>query len=131
MDGRRTCLGLPTFQNRQLFDLHMRTYIGKSNYNGLIATLRKRTSHGLTFDATYTFSKTLDQNISNQNQAGIYSNSYFPNVDYGASLFTRKHIFTFSYLYNLPLANCHPFNGGSLANRFVSGSYTTGLVSSL
>src|SRR5207244_6376551 len=72
MDGLRTCLGLPTFQNRELFDLHMRTYIGKSNYNGLIATLRKRTSHGLTFDATYTFSKTLDQNISNQNQAGVY-----------------------------------------------------------
>jgi hypothetical protein len=129
MDGLRTCLGLPTFQNRQLFDLHMRTYIGKSNYNGLIATLRKRTSHGLTFDATYTFSKTLDQNISNQNQAGIYSNSYFPNVDYGPSLFDRKHIFNFSYVYDIPLGKGHRFSGGPLANRLLSGWYTTGIFS--
>lgn len=129
IDGRRTCLGLPTFQNRQLFDLHMRTYIGKSNYNGLIATLRKRTSHGLTFDATYTFSKTLDQNISNQNQAGIYSNSYFPNVDDGPSLFDRKHIFNLSYVYDLPLGKGHRFSGGSLANRLLSGWYTTGIFS--
>ena len=129
MDGRRTCLGLPTFQNRQLFDLHMRTYIGKSNYNGLIATLRKRTSHGLTFDATYTFSKTLDQNISNQNQAGIYSNSYIPNVDYGPSLFDRKHIFNLSYVYDLPLGKGHRLSGGSLANRFLGGWYTTGIFS--
>src|SRR5207244_12878430 len=33
MDGRRTCLGLPTFQYRQLFDPHMRTYIGTANDN--------------------------------------------------------------------------------------------------
>jgi hypothetical protein len=49
----------------------MRTYIGKSNYNGLIATLRKRTSHGLTAQVSYTFSHTLDQNISNQNQGNL------------------------------------------------------------
>jgi hypothetical protein len=129
MDGRRTCLGLPTFQNRQLFDLHMRTYIGKSNYNGLIATLRKRTSHGLTFDATYTFSKTLDQNISNQNQAGIYSNSYFPNIDYGQSLFDRRHIFNFTYVYELPMGKGHRFSRGSLANRLLDGWYTSGIFS--
>src|SRR5437660_5903921 len=129
MDGRRTCLGLPTFQNRQLFDLHMRTYIGRSNYQGLIATLRKRTSHGLTFDATYTFSKTLDQNISNQNQAGVYSNSYFPNVDYGPSIFDRKHIFNFNYVYDLPMGKGHRFGGGSLAQRLLGGWYTSGIFS--
>ena len=129
MDRQRTCLGLPTFQNLQLFDLHMRTYIGKSNYNGLIATLRKRTSHGLTFDGTYTFSNTLDQNISNQNQAGIYSNSYFPNVDYGPSLFDRKHIFNFTYVYDLPMGKGHRFGGGSLGNRLLGGWYTSGIFS--
>jgi hypothetical protein len=129
MDGRRTCLGLPTFQNRQLFDLHMRTYIGKSNYNGLIATLRKRTSHGLTAQVSYTFSHTLDQNISNQNQAGIYSNSYFPNVDYGPSLFDRTHIFNAFSLYELPMGTGHRFGGGSLANRLLGGWFTSGIFS--
>lgn len=129
MDGRRTCLGLPTFQNRQLFDLHMRTYIGQSNYNGLIATLRKRTSHGLTAQVSYTFSRTLDQNISNQNQAGIYSNSYFPNVDYGPSLFDRTHIFNAFSLYELPMGTGHRFGGGSLANRFLGGWFTSGIFS--
>lgn len=128
MDGRRTCLGLPTFQNRQLFDLHMRTYIGKSNYNGLIATLRNRTSHGLTYSVSYTFSKTLDQNISNQNQAGIYSNSYFPNVDYGPSLFDRKHVFNGSYVYELPLGEGHRFAGGKL-NRLLGGWFNSGIFS--
>jgi len=127
MDGRRACLNLPTFQNRQLFDLHMRTYIGQSNYNGLIATLRKRTSHGLTAQASYTFSQTLDQNISNQNQAGIYANSYHPNVDYGPSLFDRKHIFNASYVYELPLGTGHRFGGGSLGNRLLGGWFTSGI----
>jgi hypothetical protein len=127
MDGLRTCLGLPNYQNQQLFDLHMRTYIGQSNYNGLIATVRKRTSHGLTGQASYTFSKTLDQNISNQNQAGIYSNSYFPNVDYGPSLFDRKHIFNASYLYELPLGTGHRFGGGSIGNRLLGGWFTSGI----
>jgi hypothetical protein len=127
MDGRRACLGLPTYQNRQLFDLHMRTYIGESNYNGLIVTVRKRTSHGLTAQASYTFSKTLDQNISNQNQAGIYSNSYSPNVDYGPSLFDRKHIFNATYLYELPLGKGHRFGGGSLGDRVLGGWFTSGI----
>ena len=128
MDGVRSCLGLPTFQNRQLVDLHMRTYIGKSNYNGLIATLRKRTSHGLTFNASYTYSKTLDQNISNQNQAGIYSNSYFPQVDYGPSLFDRKHIFSSTYVYELPLGKGHRLSrGGNLDDRLLSGWFTSGI----
>jgi hypothetical protein len=129
MDGLRTCLGLPNYQNQQLFDLHMRTYIGKSNYNGLIATLRKRTSHGLTFDASYTFSKTLDQNISNQNQAGIYSNSYFPNVDYGPSLFDRRHIFNFNYLYELPFGKGHHFGGGEASSRLLGGWFLSGIFS--
>ena len=128
MDGRRACLGLPTFQNRQLFDLHMRTYIGESNYNGLIVTLRKRSSFGLTGQASYTFSKTLDQNISNQNQAGIYSNSYFPNVDYGPSLFDRKHIFNASYLYEMPFGAGHRLNGrGGFSNRLLGGWFTSGI----
>ena len=127
MDGLRSCLGLPNYQNRQLFDLHMRTYIGESNYNGLIVTVRKRTSHGLTGQASYTFSKTLDQNISNQNQAGIYSNSYFPNVDYGPSLFDRTHIFNASYLYELPLGKGHQFGGGKEGNRLLGGWFTSGI----
>jgi hypothetical protein len=129
MDGLRTCLGLPNYQNQQLFDLHMRTYIGKSNYNGLIATLRKRTSHGFTFDASYTFSKTLDQNISNQNQAGIYSNSYFPNVDYGPSLFDRRHIFNFNYLYELPFGKGHNIGNGAVSSRLLGGWFISGIFS--
>src|SRR5262249_54724485 len=129
MDGLRTCLGLPNYQNQQLLDLHMRTYIGKSNYNGLIITLRKRTSHGLTFDASYTFSKTLDQNISNQNQAGIYSNSYHPNVDYGPSLFDRRHIFNFNSLYELPFGKGHRFGSGPALSRLVGGWYISSIFS--
>ncbi|MEO7142052.1 MAG: TonB-dependent receptor, partial [Bryobacteraceae bacterium] len=46
----------PRFTNVELF----RDNVGNSDYNAIAATLEKRLSHGLTFTASYTFSKLID-----------------------------------------------------------------------
>ncbi len=120
--------GLPPFNSLQLFDLHMRTYIGTSNYQGLLISLRKRTSHGLSLNVNYTFSKTLDDNISNQNQAGIYSNSFVTSVDRGPSIFDRTHIFNAGFLYDLPFGKGHRLGASNWLNKVVGGWYISGIV---
>jgi hypothetical protein len=120
--------GLPPFNSLQLFDLHLRTYIGTSNYQGLLVSLRKRTSHGLSLNANYTFSKTLDDNISDQNQAGIYSNSFVPSVDRGRSFFDRTHVFNAGFLYDLPFGKGHRLGASNWLNKAVGGWYVSGIV---
>jgi len=58
-----------------------------SNYHAATITLRKRQSHGLTFDMNYTFSKSLDQLGAVQNSASTYQTSFNPGLQYGPSLF--------------------------------------------
>ncbi len=124
-------LGLPVFNSLQLFDLHLRTYIGTSNYQGLLVSLRKRTSRGLSLNVNYTFSRTLDDNISNQNQAGIYSNSFVTSVDRGPSLFDRTHIFNAGFLYDLPFGKGHRLGASNWLNKIVGGWYISGIATAL
>src|SRR6202011_497199 len=49
----RRSIGLIPYNNDESQTEFMRTYIGQSNYNGLLVTVSKRYSHGLTFSANY------------------------------------------------------------------------------
>jgi len=130
MGGFRTALGLPSYNNRQVLELFMRTYKGESNYHGLLVTLRKRTSRGLTFDANYTFAKALDDAIANQNSAGYFSNSFNTHADYGPSLYDRTHSFVGDFVYELPGGKGHRFSTGkSWIDKVIGGWYTSGIFS--
>jgi len=75
---------------------------GNSNYNALWVTTTKRLSFGLQFNASYTWSKSLDYNsLSFQNRV-VIQNSLDPRGDYGRSDFDTRHRFVFSGLYQLP-----------------------------
>ncbi|HLJ49476.1 MAG TPA: carboxypeptidase-like regulatory domain-containing protein [Bryobacteraceae bacterium] len=128
MDAYRRSLGLPTFNNDQVLDLFMRTYIGQSNYNAGVVTLTKRMSNGLTVSGNYTYSKALDDNILNQNQAFFFSNSYHPGVDYGPSRFDLRHTFNAYYYYEIPAGERHRFSGGKIVNQIIGGWYASGIV---
>jgi hypothetical protein len=78
--GYRRSVGLLPLTNDQSQVEFMRTYIGQSNYNAGTLTIQKRLSHGLSFRANYTYSHALDDNLSNQNNAGFYGNSFHPGV---------------------------------------------------
>jgi hypothetical protein len=85
-----------------------------SNYNAFIAELQKRTSNGLQFQTSYTFSKLLDVNsdlfAACSNIGGAvgttapyyYINNANPGQLYGPAAYDHRHAFKFSLTYELP-----------------------------
>ena len=84
---------------------------GNSNYNALWATVNKHFSHGLQFQGSYTFSKSLDYNSLSTGESLVIQNAYNPRGDYGPSEFDVRHSFVLSGFYELPFKS----------NRIVSG----------
>jgi hypothetical protein len=76
------------------------TAAGISAYHALQAHLEKRMSHGLQVGASYTYSHATDE----QSAMGLFYNGNNPldlRSGYGLSDFDRKHVFNFSYTYEL------------------------------
>jgi len=91
-----------------------------SNYNSLQALFEKRFSHGLQFQASYTYSKSLDNASSFEE---ILNPTNF-NATYGPSLFDARHRFVFNYVWELPVPKYQGFKGKALDGWQVSGIYT-------
>ena len=72
-----------------------------SSYNALWITATKRLSRGLQFDASYTYSKSLDVN-SQSGQGVTVQDSNNLQGDRGLSDFDARHRFVISALYELP-----------------------------
>ena len=80
---------------------------GSSWYNGLEASLRKQSSNGLQFLATYTFSKTLDTDGANINGTSgantlTLGDQNDPWQRWGRASFDRSHRFVFSETWEIP-----------------------------
>ena len=76
---------------------------GISNYHALQFSVKKLFSHGLTINASYTWSHVLDEG------SGISEGLFFngndplrPRSAYGSSGFDRTHVFTINYTYQFP-----------------------------
>jgi Carboxypeptidase regulatory-like domain len=122
-------LGLPTFNNLQVFDLFMRSHKDYSNYHALIVTLRNRPWHGVLYDVNYTFSKSLDTVGAVQNSASYYGTSFNPSIEYGNSLFDRTHVLNGVFNYDLPFGRGHRLGSSREAvNKLIGGWYTAGIV---
>jgi hypothetical protein len=121
-------LGLQAYDSDQAGVEFIRTYIGYANYNAAIVTLSKRMSHGFSFSANYTYAKALDDGLSNQNNAGFYSNSFNPGVQYGPSSYDRRNVVNAYYQYDLPAGKGHRFHGGGVVDQIIGGWYTSGIV---
>lgn len=85
--------------------------VGNSKYHAGWATINKHFSHGLQFQGSYTFSKSLDYNSLSTGETLTIQNAYNPRGDYGPSEFDVRHRFVLSGFYELPFH----------ANRAVSG----------
>ncbi len=77
-----------------------------SNYNGLIASLKRRFSHGLQANISYTWSKTMD-NATDEVFATVLTprrpeDSQNLNQDYSRSALDRTHRLTAEVVYDLP-----------------------------
>jgi hypothetical protein len=76
-----------------------------SNYNSLQASLIHRLKDGLSFQASYTYSKTLTDNPGPQST--VYNNtwpqdSYNIRAEYGPADFDYTHMLSFNYSWELP-----------------------------
>jgi hypothetical protein len=128
LDQFRRQLGLTPYMNDEAQMEFMRTYIGESNYNGMLVSINKRLSKGLVFGANYTLSRTLDTGLANQNNAGFYANSFHPGTEYGPSTFDRNHVFNGTYVYDLPIGKGHMISSNNvLLSRLLSGWATSGI----
>ena len=74
---------------------------GNSSYNALWLTANKRLSRGLQFNASYTFSKSIDYNSLNS-QGVVIQDSYNLRGSRGLSDYDARHRFVISGLYELP-----------------------------
>jgi hypothetical protein len=97
---------------------------GASNYQGLQTQLNKRFSQGLSFQASYTFSKNIDNDT-----ADFYASDLDPrrvedvhniNKSRGLSTLDRRHRLTFGGYYDVPLFK----HSGNWMVRNLLGNYT-------
>ncbi|MDQ2900923.1 MAG: TonB-dependent receptor, partial [Acidobacteriota bacterium] len=94
------------------------------NYNGLQTSVRKRFGAGLNFVASYTFSKTMTDNLgyygsggSTASEGAYFQNAYNRHGDYGRAFFDATHVFSFGGNYEIPVGRNRTF--GKNMNRAV------------
>jgi hypothetical protein len=107
--------GVPVFSS-----IFAQDTIANSNYNSLQASLEKRFSHGLQFQAAYTWSKSIDNASSFENILKPICNQ----CNRALSLFDSRHRFVLSYLWSLPVPQYQGFRGKVLNGWAVSGITT-------
>jgi hypothetical protein len=97
------------------------------SYNGLNLHANKRLQYGVTFDALYTYSKSLDQ-VSNGDSANSNANQTDPahnNTEYGPSDYDVRHRVVISGLWDLPKAHSDNVLVKAIANGWqANGLYT-------
>jgi hypothetical protein len=90
--------------------------VGQSNYNSLWVTASKRFSRGFQFNASYTYSKSIDFN-SLSSQVITLQDSTRPQTNRGLSDFDARHHFVVSYLYELPFRGNRLFAGWAVSGN--------------
>jgi len=88
--------------------------IGYTNYNGLQATLARRTGH-LTYNFNFTWSKTLG--------TGLQANPFVLRANYGVEAIDRPYVFNSSYSYQ----SGHWYGGNKLISGVVNGWLISGI----
>ncbi len=92
-----------------------------SNYNSLQVSLTKRFSEGLSFLASYAYSKALGYTSSN----GLLLNSFDRRANYGPLDFDRQHVLTISHLWELPFGvHGNNFLASALGGWQLNGVFT-------
>ena len=107
--------GVPVFSN-----IFAEDTIGNSNYNSFQASLEKRFSRGLQFQAAYTWSKSFDVGSSFEGEV----NPINPQLSYSLSEFDARHRLVLSYDWELPIRKFDGFAGKILNGWATSGIYT-------
>jgi hypothetical protein len=95
----------------------------KSGYDALQMTGRKRLTHGLMFEGSYTYARAREIGMNHQN-------SYDIEASWALASYDVKHRFVFSYLYELPFGQGRRFASGAtgLVNALIGGWQFNGIT---
>ena len=107
--------GVPVFSS-----IFTENTVANSNYNSLQVSAEKRFSHGLQFQAAFTFSKSIDDASSFEN---VLNPLNFRDSR-ALSLFDARNRLVFSYVYQFPHRDIHGWAGGLLNGWQSSGIVT-------
>ena len=101
-----------------------------SEYNGFEARLEKRFSRGLSFLASYTLSKSMDDASGSGGTAdsGVPQNSRDLAAEWGPSVFDVRNRFVFSSIYELPFGAGRRWLGGGVGAAVLGGWQVNGIV---
>jgi len=107
--------GVPVFGS-----IFAQNTVGNSAYNSLQVLLQKQFSHGLQFQAAYTFSKSIDSSSSFESIVN-YEN---PRLSRALSAFDARHRFVFSPYWELPIPK-HDGVTGKIINGWAASAIIT------
>ncbi|MGA2674048.1 MAG: carboxypeptidase regulatory-like domain-containing protein [Terracidiphilus sp.] len=107
----------------------------ESNYNSGTAELSRHSGKGLTFDASYTFTRDLSNaggatpNAFAVAGGSFLTDRFHPGLDYGNVIYDRRHRFLATYLYDLPFGQGQRWlSTGALLNRIVGDWQLAGVT---
>jgi len=123
--------GAVRFQpNPNIFVSEILMNAGKYNYHGAQFEVRRRFTNGFSFQANYTFSKTLtDVPGEDQNRQGEVQEFGNPGLNYGRSDNDRTHVFNANFIYELPFGKGRTyFNQGGWVNALFGGWQLTSII---
>jgi hypothetical protein len=125
--------------NGQAQYLPLYSNVGRSNYNSGQFSIRKRFSRGMSMNANYTWSKSLDITSAGealgQRPGGSGSpdqliDPYHPDLNYAPSTFDRRHVFNGNFSAELPFGT-GKLIGGNMSgwmNQIFGGWAVSGIV---
>jgi hypothetical protein len=128
------------FFDPQYSSLYVWSSMGTSSYNGLQVALHQQQTHGIQFDAYYTFAKSLDLGSDAERTGptaasfgGYFSqiiNVYNPKGNRGPSDYDVRHAVTANAIGTLPFGRGRLIGNGvnRLTDAFIGGWNLTGLT---
>jgi hypothetical protein len=109
--------------------------LAESNYNSATVDVSRHSGKGLTFDASYIFTRDLSDAggaipTSFAFAGGNWvTDRFHPGLDYGNTMYDRRHRFLATYLYDLPFGKGQKWaNRSTLLNEIVGGWQWGGVV---
>jgi len=107
----------------------------ESNYSSGAVEVTRHSGKGITFDASYTFTRDLSNaGGATPNAFAVAGGSYVtdrfhPGLDYGNVIYDRRNRFLVTYQYDLPFGKGQPWmNASSALNRVVGGWQLAGVA---
>ncbi|SRR5579883_393266 len=117
----------------QYSSLFVKSSVGVSSYNAGQFILRHPMKNNVSFDVSYTYSKSLDLGSDTETNSSLFSvvrDSWDPHKNYGVSDFDTRHLLTGDWVLKIPTGKNEHFlaNHGVLVDKLVGGWTFTGIA---